>query len=296
MARSFVSGSWEWPEKATAWGERGKKLCRSAVIDAPGVPTVHGVSGMRMLDVEERLRKIALLHRRTKRVRATGTASLRISVAPDAGLPVRTEEIEPLHRFHEIRLPFLVKTEVPRLARIGLDRLAAEFRRIFEYIYAFFKRICVVVAEHEKTLDLSPVGGSVVREYFKPGVRDGFQFTHKTDVGDIAGDHDRINSAIAEISERPLQRLSAVAFREGTPVSGKLHMNVAHHSELQQRSAAADENRRSPASGRKSRAGEHPGDKITPLYHICTSQMRPAALPGLLFSFESHFAVQYTIT
>ena len=133
-----------------------------------------------------------------------------------------------------------------------------------------------------KALDLAPVGRPVAGKHFEPGVGDRFKFAYEPDVGDIAGDHNRIDAAVAKIGERPFKRLRIVAFRKRPSIRGKFHVHLAHHAEFKPRASAARRRSHHPAPGSESRAREHSGNKITPFYHIHTSLRLTTFLPTFL--------------
>ena len=194
-----------------------------------------------------------------KRVDAARAPRLRHPVAPDAGLPVRAEEVISLDVLRVVRLPLLVEAFRPGLLRVGLHRLAREDGGVLEHAPAVLQAEGVVVAEHEQALDLASVRRAVVREHLEPGVGDGLELARQPKVGHVARDHHGVDALVAKVCERLFERVRFIAGGERTPVGGKPHVHVAHHAELQQGRDAIYCVRRT----RNGRAGARPSQRFT---------------------------------
>ena len=90
-----------------------------------------------------------------------------------------------------------------------------------------------MVAEHEESLDLAAVRRTVVRKHLEPGLCHGLELAGQPEIGHVARDHHGVDALVAEIRERPFERVRLIAGGKRAPVGGEPHVHVAHDAELQ---------------------------------------------------------------
>ena len=167
---------------------------------------------------EERLLRI-------KRLAVRGEPGLRRRKAVLAILPLRADEVVALHGAAPDEVERLVERLLPAL--LHAQPHEAFLLRVALHVHverhvAVPVAVVVVVAGAEELLHLAPVRRPVVGEHAVPGVGDVLQPAPQSPVAQIARNDHGVDTAVAQIAERPAERLRRL---------GRGDVEIAHHAE-----------------------------------------------------------------
>ena len=202
---------------------------------------------MRVLHAEERTRPVQV---ELGRVRGgVGRDVLLVS-------PVRAEERVPLHLHRIDGLPLQAERALPRLGLASADRALPRGGDLLGVLggrppQGPFPGEAVVVAVHEDRLHARAVQALVVGEHLAPHLAHTVQLGHLPRIGHVAGDHDGVHAALAEILQRGAERAGGAGDVAVLRLAVVADVDVAHHAKAERRT-------------RRRHVGERPRVKCRP--------------------------------
>ena len=143
--------------------------------------------------------------------------------------PVGTHELVALDILYVDRLERFMEDTLPITLEIRAQHILRENFRVGKFL--FDRRTVVmpspiVVARNEHLFDISSVRSAVAGKYGFPCRSNRLKVADNAQIGDIAADHNRINTIVAEILER---------MAEGIDILPPKDMNIAYHAKAQTR-------------------------------------------------------------